>query len=80
MASEHTKAIVLTSPNNPTGCVYYEPSLEAVARFARERDVFVICDDVYANLVYDDFPIAVSCRYPELRDRVIVCDSFSRTP
>ena len=78
-ASERTKAIVLTSPNNPTGCVYDEASLEAVARFARERDVFVVCDDVYANLVYDDFPYrGFACRYPELRDRVIVCDSFSK--
>lgn len=79
VASERTKAIVLTSPNNPTGCVYDERSLDAVARFARERDVFVICDDVYASLVYDDAPYrGFACRYPDLRDRVIVCDSFSK--
>ena len=79
VASPRTKAIVLTSPNNPTGCAYDEESLAAVARFAREHDVFVICDDVYASLVYDDFPYrGFACRYPELRDRVIVCDSFSK--
>lgn len=79
VASERTKAIVLTSPNNPTGCAYDEESLDAVARFARERDVFVICDDVYASLVYDDAPYrGFACRYPDLRDRTIVCDSFSK--
>lgn len=78
VASERTKVIVLTSPNNPTGCVYDERSLDAVARFARERDVFVVCDDVYASLAYDDAPYkGFACRYPDLRDRVIVCDSFS---
>ncbi len=78
-ASERTKAIVLTSPNNPTGCVYDEESLAAVAAFAAQHDVYVICDDVYANLVYDDAPYrGFACRYPELRDRVIVCDSFSK--
>ena len=79
VASERTKAIVLTSPNNPTGCAYDERSLDAVARFARERDVFVICDDVYASLVYDDAPYrGFACRYSDLRDHVIVCDSFSK--
>ncbi len=79
VASERTKVIVLTSPNNPTGCVYDERSLDAVARFARERDVFVVCDDVYASLAYDDAPYkGFACRYPDLRDRVIVCDSFSK--
>ena len=79
VASPRTKAIVLTSPNNPTGCAYDEESLAAVARFACEHDVFVICDDVYASLVYDDFPYrGFACRYPDLRDRVIVCDSFSK--
>ncbi|RNL18695.1 aminotransferase [Slackia faecicanis] len=79
VASPRTKAIVITSPNNPTGCAYDEESLAAVARFACEHDVFVICDDVYASLVYDDFPYrGFACRYPDLRDRVIVCDSFSK--
>ncbi len=79
VASERTKVIVLTSPNNPTGCVYDERSLDAVARFARERDVFVVCDDVYASLAYDDAPYkGFACRYLDLRDRVIVCDSFSK--
>lgn len=84
-ASACTKAIVITSPNNPTGCVLSDESYEAVARFARERDVFVICDDVYASLVYEPGLVGAdgthhgfATRYPDLADRIIVCDSFSK--
>ena len=84
-ATERTKAIVLTSPNNPTGCVLSTFSQRAVAKFAKERDIFVICDDVYTSLVYrgvytgeDGTHRGLASCYPELRDRVIVCDSFSK--
>ncbi len=85
-ATERTKAIVLTSPNNPTGCVLNPRSLEAVAKFVAERDIFVICDDVYTSLVYDGSVYTgddgshrgFSSYYTDLRDRIIVCDSFSK--
>lgn len=47
-----TKAIVLCSPNNPTGCILTRASLDAVARVAALCGAFVICDDVYNRLVY----------------------------
>lgn len=78
VASEHTKAIIITSPNNPTGCVLNAESLDDVADFAREHDVFVICDDVYGRLVYADGFQSFAARHPELRDRIVVCDSFSK--
>ena len=77
-ATERTKAVIITSPNNPTGCVLSEDSLDAVADFARERDVFVICDDVYGRLVYAEGFQSFAARHPELRDRIVVCDSFSK--
>lgn len=78
VVSQRTKAIVITSPNNPTGCVLNEESFAAVARFAKEHDVFVICDDVYGQLVYEEGCKSFAAEYPQLRDRVIVCDSFSK--
>ena len=77
-ASQRTKAIVITSPNNPTGCVLSEESLAAVARFAKKHDVFVVCDDVYGQLVYEEGYKSFAVEHPQLRDRVIVCDSFSK--
>lgn len=47
-----TKAIILNTPNNPTGCVYTPESLEAVRAAVAGRDIFVICDDVYRQLSY----------------------------
>jgi len=78
VVGERTKAIVLTSPNNPTGCVLSAESLDAVAALAAERDFYVICDDVYDQLVYVDGYEGFAQRHPELRDRTIVVNSFSK--
>jgi len=49
-----TKAIIINSPNNPTGMVYTKAELEGIARFAVKNDLFVISDEIYENLIYDD--------------------------
>ena len=48
-----TKMIVINNPNNPTGRVYTEDELAAVARLARERDLLVLCDETYEYFLYD---------------------------
>ena len=73
-----TKAIVLASPNNPTGCVLGADSLDAVARVAGETGIYVICDDVYNRLVYADGFERFAARHAELREQVIVVESFSK--
>lgn len=72
-----TKALVLTSPNNPTGCVYTRETLEAVREILRDRPVFVLCDDVYRELCYtaDYHSFA---EFSDLRERIIVVNSFSK--
>ena len=76
--SEKTKLIVLTSPNNPTGCVYTKESLDVVAELARKQGFYVLCDDVYRELAYvEDVPRFVEL-YPDLSDRCIVTNSFSK--
>ena len=52
--TERTKAIVITSPNNPTGCVYSHETLEAVGLAQFLSGIYVICDDVYNRLAYDE--------------------------
>lgn len=73
-----TKAVVLTSPNNPTGCVLDAGSLDAVASLAARHDFYVVCDDVYDQLVYDDGFEGFAHRHPGLRDRTVVVNSFSK--
>ena len=48
-----TKMVLLSSPNNPTGCVLAPSSLDAVANVARAHGIYVVCDDVYNRLVYE---------------------------
>ena len=76
--TDRTKAIVLTSPNNPTGVILNKDSLAAVAKVARERGIYVICDDVYNQLVYADGYKSFAESYPDLREQTIRVDSFSK--
>ena len=72
-----TKAVILTSPNNPTGCVYSQATLEGLRQVLRDKPVFVLCDEVYRQLCYDG-PCPAFSAFPELRDRIIVVQSFSK--
>ncbi|MBQ7508669.1 MAG: aminotransferase class I/II-fold pyridoxal phosphate-dependent enzyme [Spirochaetales bacterium] len=75
--TERTKAIVLNSPNNPTGAVLDAKSLENVRKAVSGRSIFVICDDVYRELVYTDGYHSFS-EFSELRDRILLVQSFSK--
>lgn len=71
-----SKAILLNSPNNPTGAVYTPESLDAVYQVAKEKNLFVLCDDVYAQLVYG--PYQSFSRYQDIREKIILIQSFSK--
>ena len=77
LVSDKTKAIVLNTPNNPTGTVLNEKSLKAVHDVAKEKDIFVICDDVYRELVYTD-DYHSFCEFEDVRDRTFLVQSFSK--
>lgn len=72
-----TKAMVLTSPNNPTGCIYTDETLEGIHEVLQDRPVFVLCDEVYRQLVYTGTYRSFS-GYQDMRGRVIVIQSFSK--
>jgi aspartate/methionine/tyrosine aminotransferase len=79
-ASVRTKALVFSSPCNPTGAVYSRDAVEAIGRWAAERDVFVLADEIYEHLTYDghrqhSMPVLV----PELADRCIVVNGVAKT-
>ena len=76
--TDRTKAIVLNSPHNPTGTVYDRESLRAVYDLVRNRGIFVICDDVYRELVYDGAYHSFA-EYSDLRPWLLVAESFSKS-
>lgn len=75
--SPRTKAIVLNSPNNPTGAVYTEDTLDCLYRFLKDKPVFIICDDVYGQLAFDEAYRSFAS-YHELKDRIILVQSYSK--
>jgi len=75
--TDKTKAIILTSPNNPTGCIYTKETLDAIHDVLVDKPIFVFCDDVYRELVYADEYHSFS-EYQDMRDRIIVIQAFSK--
>jgi aspartate aminotransferase len=73
-----TRAILLCNPSNPTGTVYTESELDAVAQVAVENDLFVICDEVYREFVFNSGEVRSFTRYADLAQRIIVVDSVSK--
>ena len=71
-----TKAIVLTSPNNPTGVVYSRESLDAVKSAVLGKPIYVVCDNVYQQLAWEDCPdLSLD---EDLRSQILLCQSFSK--
>jgi aspartate aminotransferase len=75
-----TKALVFVSPSNPTGAVYSRSEIEAIGRWAVERGLWVLTDEIYEHLVYGgvsqhSMPVVV----PELADRCLVVNGVAKT-
>lgn len=75
-----TKALVFVSPSNPTGAVYSPDAVAAIGRWAVERGIWVLTDEIYEHLVYGDaearsMPVMV----PELADRCVVVNGVAKT-
>lgn len=78
--SAHTRAIVLNNPSNPTGAVYTRAQIEALAKVVVERDLLVISDDIYRQLVYGDGEyVSIAAVSPEVAARTILVDGVSKT-
>jgi aspartate aminotransferase len=76
--TKRTKAILLCSPNNPTGTVYTPEELKRVVDIAIKHDLFVIGDEVYKEFIYDGLQHKSLLEFEEARDRVVVVDSISK--
>jgi aminotransferase len=75
--TSRTKVLMLNFPNNPTGGVMSKEDLQDIAAFARERDLLVIADEIYAELTYDS-PHTSLVSLPGLRERTIFLHGFSK--
>jgi len=73
-----TRAIYYNTPQNPTGVVFTREEAEAVARFAQDRDLVVIADEAYEDLVYDGEHFSIAS-LDGMLDRTITCFTFSKS-
>jgi len=73
-----TKAILLCSPNNPTGHVYSKEDLERTLQLCKKHDIFLVVDEVYREFCYDGERFTSILTFEEYADRVVCVDSFSK--
>ncbi|MEM3697211.1 MAG: pyridoxal phosphate-dependent aminotransferase [Candidatus Bathyarchaeia archaeon] len=76
---KHTKAIIINSPHNPTGSVLTQEDLEGIAKIAIENDLIVISDEVYEKIIYDNATHVSIASLPDMRERTITVNAFSKT-
>jgi aminotransferase len=76
--SKRTRAIILNTPNNPTGHVISRAELEGIAALCREYDAYAVTDEIYEHIVYDGEHIPIAT-LPDMRDRVITISGASKT-
>lgn len=77
--TDKTRAIVLNSPNNPTGTIYEKEELEMIAEFAKKHDLIIIADEIYEKLIYDGKEhISIASLSEDAYKRTIVINGLSK--
>jgi aspartate aminotransferase len=78
--TDKTKALILNSPNNPTGMVYTREELEAIAEVAVRKDIYVVADEMYEHLIYgDETHISIASLNKDIYKRTITCSGVSKS-
>lgn len=77
--SDNTRAIILNFPHNPTGRVLTQTDIQALIEIVENRNLFIISDEVYEHIIFDNLRHESMARYPELATRSFVISSFGKT-
>ena len=77
--TSRTKAIIINSPNNPSGCVYSREQLEGIAQLALEHNFFIVSDEIYEELLYEGAQhLSVASLDPQVRDITLLVNGMSK--
>lgn len=77
--TEHTKVIIICTPNNPSGAVYSEASLRRLAELAEAHDFYIISDEIYEKILYDDAKhFSIASISPAVKARTVTINGFSK--
>jgi len=74
-----TKVLMINSPNNPCGSVYSKQDLEQIAKLCIENNIFVISDEIYSELIYDDVEYASIASFENMLERTLIINGVSKT-
>ena len=77
--NSRTRAIVFCSPTNPTGAVFPRETLEGIAKLAEERDLWIVTDEIYENLVYGAQHVSIATLSKETQDRTVTVSGCSKS-
>lgn len=78
--TENTKAVVLNTPNNPTGMIYTREELEALAKVIVEKDIYCVADEMYENLIYEGYEaVSIASLNDEIYKRTITCSGVAKS-
>lgn len=78
--TEKTKAVVLNTPNNPTGMIYTREELEALAKVIVEKDIYCVADEMYENLIYEgNEAVSIASLNDEIYRRTITCSGVAKS-
>lgn len=78
LMSNRTKLIIINSPHNPTATILNEEDIEELTALVKDRDIFILSDEVYEHLIYDGATHHSMARYPDLAQRSFVVASFGK--
>jgi aspartate/methionine/tyrosine aminotransferase len=79
LITDKSRVMILNYPNNPTGAVLSRDEVAALAKIAVEKNMVVISDEVYEKIIYDNARHHCVATFPEMRERTLVINSFSKT-
>ena len=75
--TDKTKILIMPFPNNPTGAIMEQKDLEKIAKICVEKDIFVLSDEIYAELTYKDKHVSIA-QIPGMQERTLLINGFSK--
>ena len=74
-----TKAIILNYPNNPSGVILSKKNLDDIMEFLKEKDIYIISDEIYSEVIFDKDDFVSVGKYDFLKEKVILINGFSKS-
>jgi len=79
LVTNRTKLVIINTPGNPTGRAIPRSDIEAIAEILKNKDTYILSDEIYSRITYDDAEIFSISKVPGFKDRTIILDGFSKT-